>query len=204
MYNLRYLYLGAFLIYGFLIFKAAEIAYKPNMPVVVFAPVSMSSKPELSDASIWLAVKRYNIKLPPNLKSLSLDRKLSDRGSTALRYSLLSDLSPARVTIGPAAFDSWGKLGSTIAHELEIHCLQSPGRISFIELIGGNGVNWAEEVAYLHEIKNAKRFGLSANEVADIKETLTMFHDIKDSQRVGFKGRLGRLAAKYQTIEGGE
>ena len=91
-----------------------------------------------------------------------------DRGRTS--WNLFGGL--VAVQIGPIAFTSWGLLGATLAHELEIHCQQNLMAISFKDALGIDAKNAAEKAAYAHELANANRFGLSPEETQRIKDTL--------------------------------
>jgi hypothetical protein len=134
--------------------------------------------PELSQDSIDLAIVMFGIKLSPGTAYPRFERDLVDRGVTVKS----NFLDHNRVGIGPAAFSSWGLLGSTLAHELEVHCEQSFLAVWFLDWIGLGGTELAERHAYLHEIKNKKRFGLKGSEVAMIAETLDFYYpDFRDT-----------------------
>jgi hypothetical protein len=95
------------------------------------------------------------------------------------------------------AFTSWGILGSTLAHEIEIHGNQSFLKIEFLNFLYsyiqnnskfvssifpsfdimtyenmGLGSYLAEKEAYSYEINSDKRFNLKIKEVLAIKNTL--------------------------------
>ena len=74
------------------------------------------------------------------------------------------------VTIGPAAFTSWAVLGSTLAHELEVHGKQHLAPVLFASVFGfGDEVSsFYEREAYDYEVRNSKRFGLTTSEAAGI------------------------------------
>ncbi len=93
--------------------------------------ISISETPALSQSSIEKAVEMYNIQLPEAVKMPLLDLALSDRGMTVRKGAM----SPPKVTIGPDAFASWGLLGSTIAHEVEVHCRQNFFAIHLMDLL---------------------------------------------------------------------
>ena len=120
----------------------------------------------------------FNIKVPANVKPPFFDPNLEDRGLTTLRgwgHKL-------EVSVGPAAFESWGLLGSTLAHEIEIHCNQNFTLIRAMDLVGMEGTFNAEREAYNHELKNAKRFHLSEIEQTNIKATLDFYYPSEESR----------------------
>lgn len=98
-----------------------------------------------------------------------MDPHLEDRGITSWT-PLTSD--PAHVILGPSAFSSWAVLGSTLAHELEVHCRQNLLLVSVRETLGFEGKLAAEREAYQYELDGARRFGLSEVELQRIAETL--------------------------------
>lgn len=130
--------------------------------------------PPISQDSIDLALKIYNIETPPGATSPRLDLTLADRGVTAI--SGLA--SKKQVTIGPSAFTSWSVLGSTLAHEIEVHCHQSFGLIRLLDILDLDGTVMAERQAYLHEIHGAGRFGLSEDEVLGIQDTMNFYYPV--------------------------
>ena len=131
-----------------------------------------TSKPDVSQNSIDLAMLAYAIKLPVNCRYPQLDKKLSDRGLTYKKV-----ISPeSLVFIGPPAFETWALLGSTIAHEVEVHCNQSFYSIWSKDKLGLNGTCKAEREAYQYELDNSKRFNLSAKLFKDIEMTMEYFY----------------------------
>ena len=83
---------------------------------------------------------------------------------------------------GPVAFESWALLGSTLAHEIEIHCEQSFLLIRLMDTVGFSGTLSAEREAYMHEISNRERFNLSEYEIANIRNTMNYFYPDEDDQ----------------------
>ena len=83
------------------------------------------------------------------------------------------------VTVGPAAFESWGLLGSTLAHELEVHCQQNFTYIRLLDLLGLDGTLKAEREAYQHELSNAGRFHLGEVERENIKATMDFYYPVE-------------------------
>jgi hypothetical protein len=139
---------------------------------ILYVLNSPTSIPAMSQESVDLAVRAFRIDVPRNVKGPRFDPNLKDRGLT-FRKSVLSDLE---VSIGPDAFTSWGILASTIAHETEVHCRQSFLAIHFLNLLGFSGVAIAEREAYLFEISQAKRFGLTRLDQHLIKGTLDYYY----------------------------
>ncbi|MCF6257673.1 MAG: DUF6531 domain-containing protein [Gammaproteobacteria bacterium] len=95
------------------------------------------------------------------IKSITYDPTLTHNGVASF---------DGTVKIGKAAFAASataGWLGSTIAHEGEIHIIQQANK----KLWWGDeqGTALQEVQAYDHEINKAKRFGLTETEVADLK-----------------------------------
>ena len=124
--------------------------------------------PTLSSAAIDEAIKRFAINIPKHVARPKIDHDLNDRGRTS--WNLFG--GSVAVKLGPVAFTSWGLLGATLAHELEIHCQQNLVAITVKDALGFDAKNTAEKEAYAHELSNAERFGLSSAETERIKETL--------------------------------
>ncbi len=164
-----------------------------NVPVI---PPERSPVPSQHD--IDLAVELYSIETGPHIDGPYFDPELQDRGLTT--GSTLP--GPRSVLIGPAAFTSWAVLGSTLGHEIEVHGKQSFLGIvmqdEFSRIVSGISLGdfafagaalgdtdsgrvtygtWrAERDAYEFELKNAKRFGLSSEEVRLIQEVMESFY----------------------------
>jgi hypothetical protein len=136
------------------------------------AIVAPTGRPPLTQESIDLALALYGVRVPTTAEHPVLDMKLADRGLT-MRATFLEK---AVVTVGPAAFASWGLLGSTLAHELEIHCQQNFLAIYFMDTVGLDGTGAAERQAYLHELANAERFGLARFDAQLIADTMDYFY----------------------------
>lgn len=149
--------------------------------------------PPVTQESIELAITMYDIKIPENAFMPRLDLTLEDRGLT--RRATWSDKS--EVTIGPAAFTSWALLGSTIAHEVEVHCHQNFMLIFLMDGMGLDGTGEAERQAYFHELKNASRFGLAAQDARLIADTVDYFYP-EDHRNVRFTSSIkGWLARNF-------
>lgn len=171
--------------------------------VKVIAPDE--GRPTANQESIDSAMEIYAIKSPQNTKWPLWDGELEDRGLTA--GGLI--LSDRYVYIGPAAFTSWGMLGSTLAHEIEVHCNQSFLKIITLDgiersylsarnLIGNfipaikpsvkevfeRGTWRAERDAYQYELKSAKRFGLKEREVFSISHVMSMYYPAASQEQI--------------------
>jgi hypothetical protein len=127
-----------------------------------------------TNENIRFATKAYAIDLPRHVSKPVLNKKISDRGltyGTGLGHK-------KEVDIGPAAFLSWSILGSTLGHEVEVHCNQSFTLIWLSELFHLKGTLIAERQAYEYEVANSVRFGLSSGEEAQIISTKEYFYPI--------------------------
>lgn len=124
-------------------------------------PVTVpTGSPPLNQSSVDLAIKIYDIEVPAHVAPVLFDRSVTDRGITIRK--LMDDYT--EVKVGPPAMASWGLLGSTLAHEIEIHANQNFLWIVLLDLFGFDGTGYAERQAYSYELKNSKRFGLSSAE----------------------------------------
>lgn len=137
-----------------------------------FEIMSPHGRPTPGQAAINLAMQLYRIKIPGKIHGPYFDSKLEDRGLT-VRNGVTSE--PA-VYVGPEAFTSWSMLGSTLAHEIEIHCRQNFLAIHFQNLAGFSGTSMAEREAYRYELANSKRFGIDQYEQDLIRSTMTYFY----------------------------
>ena len=131
--------------------------------------------PEFSAESIQVAMTAFDIRLARPGSIPRIDSNFSERGLTIHR----GGISAPKVFLGRSAFESWGTLGSTIAHEVEVHCIQSPLKILFLDFIGLEGTAAAERVAYNHELSGAVRFGLSDFEKSSILSTMNFYYPEK-------------------------
>jgi hypothetical protein len=171
-------------------------AYEQAMSEVEVIPPA--GFPPQDQESVEIAKVLFSIKTPATVEGPEYDASLGDRGLTT--GGLI--LPQKKVTVGPAAFSSWAVLGSTLAHEIEVHVEQSfflvvardhlsrlqiearrrIGRVfpavapTAAELFENDGTWKAERDAYMHEIRNAKRFGLSQEEVASIWRVMDYFY----------------------------
>lgn len=154
--------------------------------------VAPAGHPEISQESIDLAIVMFGIKIPNSAEYPVLDRKLTDRGLT----TRATFLEKALVSIGPAAFETWGLLGSTLAHELEIHCQQNFLAIYLMDVVGLDGTSVAERQAYVHELRNADRFGLGNGDSELIADTMEYFYPETGSSRVSMPRTLRNWLAR--------
>jgi hypothetical protein len=134
--------------------------------------VAPEGAPPITQASIDLAMQMYGIKLPSDTEPPMLDLNMQDRGLTT-RSPILDK---ARVSIGPAAFSSWALLGSTLAHEIEVHCQQNFFAIYIMDLVGLDGTGAAERQAYVHELSHADRFGTPDDDAKMIADTVAFYY----------------------------
>lgn len=173
-----------------LIFQELKNSQRLEVAVSPYKDVSLpSGKPPVTQETINQAMGLFDIKTPTLVDAPLLDMDLKDRGLTTGEVSFGAR---KKVTIGPAAFVSWSILGSTLAHEIEIHGNQSFSKIVFknrfaeIFLSARDfasqwlplqkqevknmqpGTLEAEQQAYLYEIQNSARFKLSNDEVKAI------------------------------------
>jgi hypothetical protein len=175
--------------------NARETYEKQMADIEVVAP---SGFPDQNQEAIEIAMTLYSIERPVTVDGPDFDPLLSDRGLTT--GGLI--LPQKRVTIGPAAFTSWGVLGSTLAHEIEVHVPQSFLKVVATdnwmqwsltarriagkvfpsvapgpkELFENDGTWAAERAAYMHEIRNSKRFGLSQEELGSIWRVMDYYY----------------------------
>ncbi len=151
--------------------------------------------PSPTDANIRIAMEIYSIQVPVKINGPFVDLKMEDRGLT-VRKGVAS--SPT-VYVGREAFQSWALLGSTLAHEIEIHCRQNFLSIHFQNIAGMDGTGSAEREAYRYELANANRFGLAQYDQDLIRSTMSYFYPERESRLVrGFmpvKMILDRLSA---------
>jgi len=104
------------------------------------------------------------------------------------RLSYVDDLPGTMATTGPdgtveldpGAFDSAGELGSTLAHEIEIHVNEQLEKDRWHNGEVSKALNQVE--AYDHELANAERFGLSDEEVEEIRGARKKYYDLLDAE----------------------
>ena len=150
-------------------YDARRSLLETELPTKIVAPESL---PELDQASVDLALAMYNIHVPSHVSPPKFDSNLEDRGLTTLR----GWGKKLEVAVGPAAFESWGLLGSTLAHEIEVHCHQNFTVIQLKDMVGMGGTSEAEREAYMHELEHAHRFDLSNSEYESIEATMNFYY----------------------------
>lgn len=143
--------------------RKAEPRFKPQ------------DRPPMTNEALQDALDEFGIELPSGVDFPRIDSTLADRGRT----TWTPFAGNTEVLLGPSAFTSWALLGSTLAHEVEVHCHQSLLMISFQESLGMDAKGPAERTAYLYEIEQAERFGLSRPEVDRIAETLAALEQVR-------------------------
>jgi len=88
-----------------------------------------------------------------------------------------------RVEIGEGAFASAGRLGSTIAHEVEVHLNRHLGRGVYYPPIDERTALIQELEAYDYELANRDRFGLAASELQLLQRRRASCH--RSLERLG-------------------
>ena len=119
---------------------------------------------DINQKNILLAMNAYSIKAPKGCKNPLLNRDLADRGIT-IKQPWKDDYT---IEIGPLAFENWSVLGSTLAHEIEVHCNQNFVLINLLNIIGFDGTGFAERSAYNYEIVNQDRFRTSVQDILSL------------------------------------
>lgn len=122
--------------------------------------------PNPSQQDLNLAVELFSIQNPNNYR-IKFNKDLLDRRGEATLSTNRGQ--PCTVAVGPYAFESWGILGATVAHEVEVHCNQNLLKILIMNLLGLKGTVNAEIEAYQYELDSAKRFGLTETELSEIR-----------------------------------
>ena len=142
-----------------------------------FAEIHLRSSHEflaLREDALTFALTTYAIQVPPSVQHIAYDDTLTDRGVlTAERFGI-----KRTIAIGRPAYLSWAVLGSSLAHESEVHGTQSLFAIWLSDQLGLDGTSVAEKHAYFHEIFHHARFGLTASEVASIQHTFDFFYGL--------------------------
>lgn len=170
--------LGFFVGFGFLTlashYQTAKASSSQFSRFAYLPEHAVSDSPILGQAAIDQAMAMFQLRLPRNAEWPLFDGELSDRGLTVKS----SWLEKSRVSIGPSAFSSWAMLGSTLAHEIEVHCQQNFPLIFLGDKLGFKGSFYAEREAYEYEIRNAARFGLSEHDKNLIAATMDYYYPI--------------------------
>jgi len=132
----------------------------------------LEGRPVAGQEAIDLAMTYYKISKPSDANAPLFDSELKDRGLTVKS----SWFGKTQVYIGPSAFANWAMLGSTLAHEVEVHCNQNFPMIFIKDRLGLDGTSDAEREAYRYEITNASRFGLSGRDAGLIAATVEYYY----------------------------
>lgn len=132
----------------------------------------LEGRPVVGQEAIDLAMNFYKISKPADANQPVFDPELKDRGLTVKS----SWFGKTQVYIGPSAFANWAMLGSTLAHEVEVHCRQNFPMIFIKDRLGLDGTSDAEREAYRYEISNASRFGLSGRDAGLIAATVEYYY----------------------------
>lgn len=146
------------------------------LPTPGYSSLIFEVSPDVSQESIEIAMDFYQIKMNPNRckrpRLANVETKTRGVVMTSFWRNLLT--IPDAVFIGEAAFSSWAMLASTLAHELEVHCVQN---VNNFELFDDDLVSLLEKEAYHYEILNQKRFGLTPLEVLRIESTINRYYN---------------------------
>ena len=132
-----------------------------------------STKPSVTMESIHLAMMAFGIESPAGMDGPYLVKEGLIENGYYRGLTVAEGWKPTAVYIYESAFESWGLLGSTLAHEIEVHYNQRFLFAKFMGLItlSDKWENLLEAEAYNHEVVNQERFGLTISEVFRIKET---------------------------------
>lgn len=168
--------------------------YNNIQQTMVEIPVIFPDKmPDKVTENIGIAMALFSIDIPENVNYPDYIPDLPYRGLTTGDAFFPNK----QVSIGDMAFTSWGILGSTLGHEIEVHGKQSFLKIEFLNFLQpflkfpeeiilkifpslsfsfygdlGFGSYLAEKEAYTFEMNSMKRFHLTTKEVFAIKDTL--------------------------------
>lgn len=149
----------------------------PDAAPVLYASTGLETlkdaepRPTPSNDNILKAMEIFNIQNKPGMPMPVFDPTLEDRGLTVIsEHGERCD-----VRIGPSAFQSWAILGSTLGHEIEVHCRQDMMLIKVMDMAGSLGTHMAERAAYKYEISQKDRFGLTPTEVDSIQKTMDYY-----------------------------
>jgi len=155
------------------------VGHRPILPDHVNKdyPV-LDGVPPVSQESIIRAVNNFEIQVPmlSFYPSLDIDMDKTHLGE-AYSIPLLHMCVP---TIGAGAFTSWGRLGSTLAHEVEVHCNQNWWRSSVEKLFLYDPNPMMEREAYTYTLLDSKRFHLTFLEQLNITYVMQLLYPIGD------------------------
>lgn len=161
-----------------------------------------SDVPTMTQTAVDAAIEMFAVDVPSDTQAPQFDKELFDRGLTS--GNLLGQQKT--ILVGPAAFTSWGILGSTLGHEAEVHARQSFLKIvasdrwsqfkasvsstfeqTMTAFASGNkkstndglvspGTLAAEQEAYIYELNSALRFGLTHRETRAIRHVMDTYY----------------------------
>lgn len=155
------------------------VGYKPILPNRLDKdyPV-LVGVPSVSQESIIKAVNNFEIQVPILSIYPSLDMDMDETHLGETLYLII--LHMCIPTIGPGAFTSWGKLGETLAHEVEVHCNQNWWKSITDKIFSDDSTPILEREAYIYTILDHKRFHLTNDEVMDTLTTMLFQYPIGD------------------------
>ena len=137
---------------------AANSQTKSKAPSAKLQKLFASDKVADRQLAIDEAIKHYEINMK-GVKSVTYDPLLTDHGIT---------YQNGVVEIGPSNFNhSPGWLGSTLAHEIEVHFKMQAQAGNWWTDVQGMAIQKVQ--AYNYEIANASRFSLTASEVSSLQ-----------------------------------
>lgn len=152
----------------------AKIAPPTNQKIIINETLYVGQP------AVDYALKAFKIQIPSKVKSIKFNVVLQNRGLASGNDFAID------VEVGPTAFSSWGQLGATLAHEVEVHGTQSFSAmraLNLISFLNSSDRRWgtliAERAAYNYEINNRIRFNLTDSEVKNIKETMEEWYGDK-------------------------
>lgn len=141
----------------------------------------LAGVPTPGDEAVAIAMQYFGIQGPDGMPSPRFAPDFEDRGLTECtawsRY--------CSVVVGPAAFSSWAVLGSTLAHEIEVHGRQSFLGIWLMDQLGLDGLIYAERQAYQYELAMAHRFGTSQQDLDLIRVTMDHYYPDQTAEQPG-------------------
>lgn len=177
-------FLGLLFVLSYLAYKEYKGERELQNKMMRVTVVQPKFKPTPSQENLNLAMALYSIDVPEYLDGPYFDSELDLRG-LILGYTFNKN---RRVFVGSEAFSSFGLLGSTLAHEIEVHGNQSfifaeilnqfgNGLrklcfLSFVKIPNNFGYHLAENEAYHFEAQSHTRFLLTQKEVEGILLTL--------------------------------
>lgn len=138
-----------------------------NLSSLNLNQVNFLLPPRLGQESVDQAMILFNIKATKNTAWPVYSEKLSE-DVRALIYKDGS-FSTKIVLLSKSAFKSWGVLGSTLAHEIEVHGEQNFEWAFLKNRFFGKTLANLEIDAYNYEIYSKDRFGLSDYDIDELK-----------------------------------